>query len=74
MTLAFPMMLVARFSKRDRKRSLTLREQLGAEYQLSPPLNTALLALCDLEHLLRKAGLWLPFGGSQVLVAQRPVS
>jgi SAM-dependent methyltransferase len=67
-TLAFPIMVAARLVPRRRS-----RENLS-EYQLRPhpAANWALLGLARLEHGLRRAGLPLPFGGSQILVACRP--
>ena len=73
MTAAFPFMVASRILGRNRDQPRSLREQLDAEYKLSPSSNKLLLGLCRFEHRLRKAGLPLPFGGSQVVVAERPL-
>ncbi len=70
----FPMMIVSRVLDRYRKRPKTMHEQIEAEFRLSPLLNNALLGLLNLEHMGRRAGVPLPFGGSQVLVARKPAA
>jgi SAM-dependent methyltransferase len=71
-SLAFPLMIALRGSDRLRAQKRTAEQLLNAEFQMPRCVNAALLALCRLEHTLRKVGLKFPFGGSQVLVAQRP--
>jgi SAM-dependent methyltransferase len=73
MTVAFPLMMASRVLGRNREQPRTLREQVEAEYKLSPTTNKALLTLCRFEHQLRKLGLPLPFGGSQLVVAEKPL-
>jgi SAM-dependent methyltransferase len=72
-TLAFPLMVASRLLARLKATSRTLAEQTEAEFELSPGLSRVLLALARLEQVLRKCGVPLPFGGSQVLVARRPI-
>lgn len=71
-TLAFPAMAVARLMERMRPGKRSLQEQHDAEFQISPAVNRGFLAVCRFEHWLRRKGLPLPFGGSQVLVAEKP--
>ena len=73
MTVAFPLMMASRVLGRNREQPRTLREQLEAEYKHSPTINSALLSTCRFEHALRKLRFPLPFGGSQVVVAERPL-
>lgn len=70
-TLAFPLMMAARLLERLRPRKLSLTEFSEQQYRTSRSVNAALLGLCRVEHWLRRAGIPLPIGGSQVLVAQR---
>lgn len=72
MTLAFPLMVTSRLLARRRAVPRTLREQLQAEYIMSPVTARFMLGLSRIEHGLRRLGLPLPCGGSQVLVAKRP--
>ena len=71
-TLAFPLMMAARLVERARPNKQSLEEL--SEYQLNiPPLaNRTLRALASIEQALRRLGVPMPFGGSQVMVAQRP--
>jgi len=73
-TLAFPLMMVSRVLERSRPQKLSIAQLCAKEYQISHTANAVLLSLCRLEHWLRRSGIPLPFGGSQVLVARRPVS
>ncbi len=70
-TLAFPLMMASRLVERMRPERRSLQEIMEAEFRISPVVNGVLLGLCRLEHGLRKSGVPLPFGGSQVLVAER---
>jgi SAM-dependent methyltransferase len=72
--LPFPMMMASRALDRFRRKPNTMQEQLGMEFEISPWLNKALLGLLKIEHVLRRAGVPLPFGGSQVLVARKPLA
>jgi len=67
-TLAFPMMVAARLMPTRR----SLEDISEHQLRLHPAVNWILLRLARLEHGLRRAGLPLPFGGSQILVARRP--
>jgi SAM-dependent methyltransferase len=67
--LAFPLMALSRLT-----RGSTQDGCADAEFHISSAANYTLLAVCRAEHLLRRIGLNFPFGGSQVLVAQRPSS
>lgn len=73
-TLAFPLMMASRVVERMRPQHLSLAELCAKEYHISDAANASLLGLCKIEHLLRRAGLPLPFGGSQILVAQRKLT
>ncbi len=42
------------------------------EFRIRPTVNAAFRVLTRTEHRLRRLGLPMPFGGSQVLVAERP--
>lgn len=70
--LAFPMMLASRLIERMRSRKLSLTELSAKQFHISGTANALLLGLCRLEQVLRRAGMPFPFGGSQILVAQRP--
>ena len=52
--------------------AITQAEVSETQLNVSPAGNAILLGLARAEHRLRRAGVPLPFGGSQVLVAQRP--
>jgi SAM-dependent methyltransferase len=67
-TLAFPLMAFDRW--RMRKAAAHANEP---EARLPRRLNAALTALFRTEHLLRRMRLPLPFGGSQVVVAEKPL-
>jgi len=71
MTLSLPLMAASRILERNRPVPRSLEEQIAAEFRLSPVINNAMLLLARGEHLLRRAGMPLPLGGSQVLVARR---
>ncbi len=71
-SLAFPLMLAARLA--PRKPLANWQEELERDLQVSPFANGFLSQICRLEHRLRRWGIRFPFGGSQVLVAQRPSS
>jgi SAM-dependent methyltransferase len=70
-TLSFPIMVVSRVLDRMRSRKLSLAELSANQFHISPLSNGLLLGLARLEHMLRRVGVPLPFGGSQVLVAKR---
>jgi SAM-dependent methyltransferase len=70
MTLSLPLMAASRIWS-NRAVPHSLGEQIAAEFQLSPATNNAMLLLARGEHLLRRARVPLPWGGSQVLVARR---
>jgi SAM-dependent methyltransferase len=71
-TLAFPLMVALRLSERLRPAGKSLQAIAEIELDISRTVNVALRSLGRLEHLLRRIGVPLPFGGSQVLVARRP--
>jgi len=71
MTLSLPLMVAARVLPRARTVPRSLEEQINAEFRLSPAKNKALLILARAEHVMRRTGIPLPVGGSQVLVARR---
>ncbi len=70
-TLSFPLMLASRLIERVRSRKLSLAELSANQFHISPISNGLLLGLARLEHVLRRVGVPLPFGGSQILVARR---
>jgi SAM-dependent methyltransferase len=72
-TLALPLMLASRLLARMKPEPRTLAEQTDAEFRLSPVANGLLMSICRLEHVLRRVGVPLPIGGSNVLVAQKPL-
>ena len=71
-TLAFPLMMAVRLLERLRTQKQSLAELSDAQLHVPPAGNSALLALARIEQALRRVGVPLPFGGSQILVAQRP--
>ena len=69
--LAFPVMVAARLLER-RLEKPTTQDLHIREFRISPTVNAAFRVLTRAEHRLRRLGLPMPFGGSQVLVAERP--
>jgi SAM-dependent methyltransferase len=45
---------------------------IAREFAAGPALNRAMRAVMAFEHLLRRAGLRFPLGGSRVIVARKP--
>jgi 2-polyprenyl-3-methyl-5-hydroxy-6-metoxy-1,4-benzoquinol methylase len=72
-TLAFPLMAASRILEKVSSKTRTLQDQHSSEFQIPPRVNAALLSTCRIEQHLRRMGCPLPFGGSQVLVAERPL-
>lgn len=70
-SLAFPLMAGMRLVDRIRPRKQSLDALSESQLQVHPTVNRVLGELARLEQALRRAGLSLPFGGSQVLVARR---
>jgi SAM-dependent methyltransferase len=70
--LAFPLMFVSRLIARLKPVPRTLEQQTDAEYRTPPGVARAMLGLARFEHVLRTHRFPMPFGGSQILVAQRP--
>ena len=62
--LTLPLLAAARWRAR--------REMVEAEVRPPRLVNAALKGVFGVEHALRRLGLPLPFGGSQVMVAQKP--
>jgi SAM-dependent methyltransferase len=71
-TLAFPFMALSRMISGGSGHRPQDRSHAEAEFALPTAVNSAMLALQKAEHMLRRAGVVLPFGGSQVLVARKP--
>jgi SAM-dependent methyltransferase len=71
-TVAFPLMAASRLWGRLQRRKQSLAELADSHFDMPAAGNGLLLALARLEHRLRRMGVPLPFGGSQVLVARRP--
>ena len=69
--LAFPAMATARLLAR-RLEKPTTDELHDREFRISPAANALLRAAARAEHALRRLGVPMPFGGSQVIVAERP--
>jgi hypothetical protein len=55
-------------------RPKSLDQQIADEFTIPDWQNRLLTRVLAFEHRLRKAGMPLPFGGSQVVVARRPAS
>jgi SAM-dependent methyltransferase len=64
-TLAFPMLVA------DRLRSGMRSDLKNADVTVPPVVNHFLIALFRVEHMLRRLGMPLPFGGSQIIVADK---
>lgn len=64
-TLAFPMLMA------DRLRSGQGQSPESADLAVPRIINLLMLALFRFEHLLRRLGVPLPFGGSQIIVADK---
>lgn len=71
-TLAFPVMVAMRLLERLRPTKQSLEAISETHLNVNPAVNGMLRGLGRLEQGLRRAGVPLPFGGSQVLVARRP--
>jgi SAM-dependent methyltransferase len=71
-TLAFPMMVAMRLLERLRPTKQSLAAISETHLNVNPAVNVVLRGLGRLEQRLRRAGVPLRFGGSQVLVARRP--
>lgn len=64
-TLAFPMLVA------DRLRSASRSDLKSADVTVPPIVNLFLVALFRVEHALRRLGVPLLFGGSQIIVADK---
>ena len=71
-TLAFPVMAAMRLVERLRPTKRSIAAISETQLNVNPAVNGVLRGLGRLEQHLRRAGVPLPFGGSQVLVARRP--
>ena len=71
-TLAFPLMVAMRLLERLRPTKQSLEAISETHLNVNPAVNGVLRGLGRLEQGLRRAGVPLPFGGSQVLVAGKP--
>jgi SAM-dependent methyltransferase len=71
-TLAFPLMAAMRLLERLRPTKQSLAAISETHLNVNPAVNGVLRGLGGLEQRLRRAGVPLPFGGSQVVVARRP--
>jgi SAM-dependent methyltransferase len=69
--LTLPLMAASRLRSRLSKRGHSM-ESLDIETKVPPGLNAGLRVLFRTEHMLRRLGLPLPLGGSQVVVAAKP--
>jgi SAM-dependent methyltransferase len=65
-SLLLPLMTISRIASRRQRHSAAERE-----FEISPLVNSILLAVQRGEHALRRVGLRMPFGGSQVVVARK---
>ncbi len=70
--LLFPMMMAARLVHRPGSGPKTMAEFMDAEFRIAPVTNGIFRRICNFEHMLRRAGLPLRFGGSQIVVARKP--
>jgi SAM-dependent methyltransferase len=71
-SLAFPLMAASRLLRGRGGGAASNRDKVEAEFKLPRLVNAMMLALQNAEHVLRRAGMRLPFGGSQILVARKP--
>lgn len=71
--LLLPLMVIARATQRLRKSSAPMsnQEALDREFRLPPSTNAILRLVLKFEHVLRRAGLRYPVGGSRVIVSRR---
>lgn len=75
MSLPLPLMMLSRLMERLRPADTTRPDALIArEFDVSAPINGGLKLLLGVEHVLRRIGVRFPVGGSQVLVARKPLS
>lgn len=72
-TLTLPLLAAARMRARGPSK-VHARAAINGETRPPRIANAALTRLFEAEHALRRIGLPLPFGGSQVVVAERPRS
>ena len=71
-SLLLPLMVVSRVAQRLRKSRtpLTNHEALDREFRLPASMNAVLRRVLKFEHMLRRAGVRFPAGGSRVIVAR----
>jgi SAM-dependent methyltransferase len=67
----FPLMLVSRYFKRDKKFKERSFEEKLTEFQLNPFANFLLESFMRIDELLLSTGVSLPFGGSLIAVARK---
>jgi SAM-dependent methyltransferase len=72
--LPFPLMVLSRAAEWLRAKPKSLTRQVEDEFMLPAWQSRMLLALLAVEHRLRRIGLPLPIGGSQVVVARKPLT
>jgi len=77
-SLLLPAMAISRLMDRigqgEEKHSEPTRapsDPVAREFRVGPNLNRAMRAVLRMEHLIRRAGLHFPIGGSRVIVAQK---
>jgi SAM-dependent methyltransferase len=73
-TLPFPLMMASRIVEWLKPRPKSLDQQIADEFTIPQWQNSLLTTLLAIEQRLREAGVPLPFGGSQVVVARRPLT
>jgi SAM-dependent methyltransferase len=73
-TFALPLMVVSRMRSRRSGDNVSAADSLEVETRVPWLLNAALRIVFRAEHAVRRLGLPLPLGGSQVLVAEKLAS
>ena len=66
-SLLLPLLILSRYKDRFARKELDPH----AEFNISPPINTGLAKILDVERAAIRAGMSFPVGGSLLLVARR---
>ena len=72
-TALFPCMVAARMQSKMRSHSADTRAEFASEVSLPGPLNAAFDAMMRVDEALIGMGASLPFGGSLLAVARKPI-
>lgn len=69
-TLLLPLLMISRRARRKRNPEANA----GAEFNLSPPVNSLLYAVLRVEEAMIRMGIRFPIGGTRIMAAIKPAS